>query len=448
VVEVDEERAPAVKVEADGMDVDGPVASSSRLPTPPPAVENYVDDDELQSALARQRRQKSRKTAKLSPEEIARQRASAALHHLRFSVRSEASPTDFRSHFFFFAVAEQKAEEEASAAVARASQAAAAKVEEDDDQIQFNETSTFARAVQMPPVVQVIRTSAAEPVNAVASSSRVKTEATDVNLDSLMAQDQDVKMEDDDEPEEEVDEQLAEMALRQGLSIEEMRIKLDADLAKAEQEDDVEVSGRRARSSPDFHADRERRLLLPRQIGTASEAVVGKGLAGALALLKSTGNLDTNAPADARERERIQKEKDLWLADRRRRLAQRELERIQARGGNKDQATLEYDKRMREQREAADAVEAFRNYKPDVNIVYHDEFGREMTPKEAWKALSHRFQCVPPSFCYWSHSLLLTDPHPPILAAARALERVRRRRGSRRSSSRKSARPCRWGTPA
>jgi U4/U6.U5 tri-snRNP-associated protein 1 len=35
--------------------------------------------------------------------------------------------------------------------------------------------------------------------------------------------------------------------------------------------------------------------------------------------------------------------------------------------------------------------ESFKDYKPDVNIVYHDEFGRELTPKEAWKALSHRF---------------------------------------------------------
>lgn len=72
VVEVDEERAPAARMDVDEV----PVASSSRLPTPPPMTENYIDDDELQSALARQRRQKSRKTAKLSPDEIARQRAS------------------------------------------------------------------------------------------------------------------------------------------------------------------------------------------------------------------------------------------------------------------------------------------------------------------------------------------------------------------------------------
>ena len=36
-------------------------------------------------------------------------------------------------------------------------------------------------------------------------------------------------------------------------------------------------------------------------------------------------------------------------------------------------------------------MKSFENYTPDVNIVYHDEFGREMTAKEAWKALSHRF---------------------------------------------------------
>lgn len=26
-----------------------------------------------------------------------------------------------------------------------------------------------------------------------------------------------------------------------------------------------------------------------------------------------------------------------------------------------------------------------------MNIVYYDEFGRALTPKEAWKALSHKF---------------------------------------------------------
>jgi U4/U6.U5 tri-snRNP-associated protein 1 len=142
------------------------------------------------------------------------------------------------------------------------------------------------------------------------------------------------------------------------------------------------------------------------QIGTAQEAHLGRGLAGALSLLKSTGNL-TTPTADSADRERTQKEKDLWLADRRRRLAQREIERIQARGGNKDQATREYENRMREQREASDALESFKSYKPDINIVYHDEFGRDLTPKEAWKALSHKFQYVPPPLPLLFHLLVL-----------------------------------------
>ncbi len=57
-------------------------------------------------------------------------------------------------------------------------------------------------------------------------------------------------------------------------------------------------------------------------------------------------------------------------------MARRELEKIQARGGNKDQAQREWENKMREQTEAREALELYRNYKPDVNIVYHDEFGR------------------------------------------------------------------------
>jgi U4/U6.U5 tri-snRNP-associated protein 1 len=38
--------------------------------------------------------------------------------------------------------------------------------------------------------------------------------------------------------------------------------------------------------------------------------------------------------------------------------------------------------------EAREVIDAFQDYKPDV---YHDEFGRTLTQKEAWKALSHKF---------------------------------------------------------
>jgi len=91
------------------------------------------------------------------------------------------------------------------------------------------------------------------------------------------------------------------------------------------------------------------------------------------------------------KREVVQLQRDLWLSEYRRRQAQCELDRVQSRGGNKDQATREYENRLREQQEARAQLDLFKNYKPDVNIVYYDEYGRTLTPKEAWKALSHKF---------------------------------------------------------
>lgn len=125
-------------------------------------------------------------------------------------------------------------------------------------------------------------------------------------------------------------------------------------------------------------------------MGTAAERTHSSGLAGTLSILRATGALQESSK-DAKEREKMQKQQDLWLADNRARAAKRELDRLISRGANKDQQQREYENRLREQQEARDALDSFKNYKPDVNIVYHDEFGREMTAKEAWKALSHRF---------------------------------------------------------
>ena len=40
---------------------------------------------------------------------------------------------------------------------------------------------------------------------------------------------------------------------------------------------------------------------------------------------------------------------------------------------------------------ARETVEAFKHYKPVVEIKYSDDFGRALSPKEAWKMLSHKF---------------------------------------------------------
>jgi len=128
----------------------------------------------------------------------------------------------------------------------------------------------------------------------------------------------------------------------------------------------------------------------PDAVGTAGEQSHSSGMAATLNILRQQGILATPS-ADNVDRERTQLQRDLWLADQRKRVAERELEKAQGRGTNKDQATREYENRMREQQEARENLEAFKNYKPDVNIVYYDDFGRALTSKEAWKALSHKF---------------------------------------------------------
>ncbi|GAA5911034.1 hypothetical protein JCM6882_006753 [Rhodosporidiobolus microsporus] len=125
---------------------------------------------------------------------------------------------------------------------------------------------------------------------------------------------------------------------------------------------------------------------------TGQEQLVSRGLASTLSMLRHQGLVKTRTKEDI-EREKELKEREKWLADQRARQLDRERERIESRkaGDQKGQQQREYENRMREQRDAQASLEAFSNYKPVVNLTYHDEFGRDMTPKEAWKHLSHAF---------------------------------------------------------
>jgi U4/U6.U5 tri-snRNP-associated protein 1 len=113
-------------------------------------------------------------------------------------------------------------------------------------------------------------------------------------------------------------------------------------------------------------------------------------MAATLKVLQQQGILAAG-DSEVEERERLQRQKDSWLASHRRLLAERELARLRSRGQNKDQTAREYENRMREQQEARETMESYKDYKPDVELKYYDESGRELDTKEAWKALSHRF---------------------------------------------------------
>ena len=247
---------------------------------------------------------------------------------------------------------------------------AAIKVEEggnEDEEagLVFDETSEFVQAVGNNPIVKP-KIETKEPkqsnppeVPQQPSRSRdVSMAPGDVSIDELEAGEVRVKDEEDD----------YDMNMNMLDAIEDALKQTEAEEAAAAVRADDAALG----------------------VGTSSEQTFSSGMASTLTILRQQGIL-AQPTADQLGRERTQKQRDLWLADQRRRVTQRELEKQQSRGGNKDQAQREYENRLREQTEAREVMDAFKDYKPDVNVVYHDEFGRTLTQKEAWKALSHKF---------------------------------------------------------
>ena len=313
------------------------------VPRPRNLDANFVDDDELQAALARSRRAKLQKPKKLSPEEIAKQST-----YLPCATR----PTiDVLS----VVVAEQRAKSEARDVI---------MVEDDeaeDGGLTIDDTSEFVRAITFDPTAVK-----KEPVEAPLNRAASREPSRQPSAPPARA-----KTEERDQPMEEIE--AGEVVVKEEEDEEAMLNAIESAIKQAEEAEQAQANGETDAA-----------------VGTSVEQTFGQGMAATLNILRQQGVL-AKPSADQAERERVQLQRDLWLADYRRMVAHRELERAKMRGGNKDQATREYENRVREQQEARQKLESFKNYKPDVNIVYYDEFGRELTPKEAWKALSHKF---------------------------------------------------------
>ncbi|KAA1467523.1 SART-1-domain-containing protein [Dentipellis sp. KUC8613] len=277
---------------------------------------NFVDDDELQAALARTRRAKI-KSKKLSPEEVARK------------IAEERARTEQPNGIEVINVDDDERDGESSGLV-------------------FDDTSEFVRAITYDPVAVKKEAPSSTPAPEKQEPAGVKDEPMEV-VEELEAGEVNVKEEEDEEA---------------------MLNAIENAIKATEAEEKASTTNN--------------------DIGTSSEQTFSTGMASTLNILRQQGILATPT-SDQTDRERVQLQRDLWLAEQRRRVAEREMERLKSRGSNKDQAQREYENRLREQQEARANLEAFKNYKPDVNIVYYDEFGRSLTPKEAWKALSHKF---------------------------------------------------------
>jgi U4/U6.U5 tri-snRNP-associated protein 1 len=136
-------------------------------------------------------------------------------------------------------------------------------------------------------------------------------------------------------------------------------------------------------------------------MGVDNEATLDKGLGSTLKLLKDRGILKTSESGD---RNAIFREKQLFLAEKQRREAAAELKARQQR--ERDRATGRLDRMSarekedyarqqntyRDQQESRQLAEHFnKEYRPNVELKYTDEFGLNMNQKEAFKHLSHQF---------------------------------------------------------
>ncbi|MCJ1354959.1 MAG: hypothetical protein MMC33_004949 [Icmadophila ericetorum] len=290
---------------ADSMDIDN---SNSFKPAAPSRSYNgnvsFVDDDDLQASLAKQRREALKKRKKIKPEDLARQ------------LREEsANPT-----------VEDTMPEEGGLVI--------------------DETSEFVANLQPTSILERQR------------RPSVKSKAKSMSPSA---------------------------------ADEEGDVDMERSYNDVEDEEDLAARQKRQTSNP---AD------LP-TTGLEEESTLTTGIGSTLSLLtqrgllKPQGGEDLNALHRDRQRFLTEKQKREAAADLKAR-AQRERDRASGKldrmSAREREEYARWENKQRDQAESRLMTEIFnREYKPDVQLKYVDDFGREMGQKEAFKHLSHQF---------------------------------------------------------
>lgn len=299
---------PATGAEANGeaMEVDtGSGMNDLELSKPKHQNISFVDDEDLQASLAKQRRDALKKRKKLKPEDIADQ------------MKKEAADGE--------PATDGPAEEVGMV---------------------IDETSEFVANLQRPTVPEKPRR---------VSSSKAKSDA------NLKDEDGDVHM------------------ARSYNDIED--------------EEDLAECLKREASTP-----------APSGLtgtGLEEESTLNQGIGATLALLSQRGLIKKD---DSTDLNAIHRERQKFLAEKQKREAaaeqkarvQRERDRASGKldrmSAREREEYARWENKQRDQAESRQMAEVFsREYKPDVQLKYVDEFGRSMNQKEAFKHLSHQF---------------------------------------------------------
>ena len=135
--------------------------------------------------------------------------------------------------------------------------------------------------------------------------------------------------------------------------------------------------------------------------GLDEEEAVNAGLGSTLSMLTKRGLLKTAESGDVnavyRERQRFLHEKQQREAEAERKARlQRERDRASGKfdrmSAREREAYAQRENNQRDQLESRQMADVFnRDYKPNIDLKYVDEFGRHMGQKEAFKHLSHQF---------------------------------------------------------
>ncbi|KAI4148574.1 MAG: hypothetical protein LQ340_005039 [Diploschistes diacapsis] len=274
---------------------------------------SFVDDEDLQASLAKQRREALKKRKKLKPEDLARQ------------IREEASATP-----------EVKMEDGLA----------------EDEGLLIDETSEFVANLQRPEP--------AKPRTIVTAKPR---ESLQPSVESPAAE------EDED-------------------------VDIDKSYNEVVEAEEAAARIKREESTPGAAGMTE--------TGLESE-ITTTGMASTINLLTQRGlikpknNDDSDKVQGYRDGHRFkaeiqkrQKEADARARTQRERdRASGKLDRMSAR---EREEYARWENKQRDQAESRQMTEIFnREYKPDVQLNYIDDYGRHMNPKEAFKHLSHQF---------------------------------------------------------
>lgn len=297
--DVEDSLTPPPIIKEEEPEADGETMEVDNKPTHKPkrAYEDvsFIDDDDLQSSLAMQRKMALKKRKILKPDDLARQ------------LREESNTEDTQMK------------------------------SEDDDEVGLviDETTEFVAALRAP-VIPERRKSRSVPATTPAASA----------------------MANHPEPEEH-----------------------DGDIKMEDGEEDQKDLGLIAPALPEISST-----------GLDEEMTISRGVGATLAMLNQRGLLKRDEEADnkinlLRDREKFRIEKKIRELEaeekaKQQRLRDRQSGKFDRMSAREREEHARWENRQRDLQEAREMAQRFKEYKPDVNLSYKDEFGRDMTQKE------------------------------------------------------------------